>query len=128
MSRKTTPYGLCALCLGMFTASCGRDAPKQPTAHQVLVSYLDHPASVTTPTDSELVIKTVEWNRQPLSAAERNALASIDVVQIRKHWPDPKLRRVTVVFERLRRLGPIVLGRSDTALVYELPRRDGDAR
>lgn len=128
MSRKTTAFGLFTLCLVVCATSCGRDAPKRPTAHQILVSYLDHPASVTTPTDSEVVVRTVEWNRRPLSAVERNALASIDVVQIRKHWPDPKLRRVTVVFERIRRLGPIVIGKSDTALVYELPRRDSDAR
>ena len=127
MSFNTTVSRVFALCVMPFAVSCDRGAPKRPTAHQILVSYLDHPASATAPSDSELVVKEIEWSPRPLSAAERNALASVDVVRIRKHWPDPKLRRVTIVFERLRRLGPIVLGKSDTALVFELPRREGEA-
>lgn len=65
-------------------------------------------------------MKEIEWSPRPLSVAERQAFAAIQVKQIRQHWPDPKLRRVTVVFERLRRLGPIVIGRSDTALVFSV--------
>lgn len=90
------------------------------------MSYLDHPASAESVSDSELVVKEIEWSPRPLSANERNALAAIQVGQIRKHWPDPRLRRVTVVFERPRRFGSIVIGRSDTALVFNVARREGE--
>ena len=127
-SLKKMVSGLFILCVVPLVASCSRGAPERPTAHQILMTYLDHPASSSAPYDSELVVWTVEWSPKPLSAAERSALASIDVARIRTHWPDPKLRRVTIVFERLRRLGPVVIGRSDTALVFNVPRGESDVR
>lgn len=120
MSLKAAACGVFALCLMPFAVSCDRAAPKRPTAHQVLFGYLDHPASATFVGDSELVVRTIEWSPSPLSGEERKALAAIDVRQIQKHWPDPRLRRVTVVFERLRRLGPIVISKSDTSLVLNV--------
>lgn len=122
-----TTRGLLALCAVTLAGSCGRDVPTRPTAHQVLMGYLGHAVSATSVGDTELVIKEIEQSSRPMSAGERNAFAALDVRRIRQHWPDPKLRRVTVVFERLRRFGPLVTGKSDTALVFELPRRDSDA-
>ncbi len=122
----TTARGVFALCAVTFAGACGRSAPDRPTAHQVLMGYLGHAVSATSAGDSELVVKEIEWSSRPLSSGERNALAAIDVRQIRQHWPDPKLRRVTVVFERIRRFGPIVTGKSDTALVFEVPRRESE--
>jgi hypothetical protein len=84
------------------------------------MSYLGQAASATSVGDSELVVTEIERNRLPLSGKERGALAALDVRRIRQHWPDPRLRRVTVVFERPRRFGPIVFGRSDTALVFNV--------
>lgn len=120
MSLKAAACGALVLCLIPFAVSCERAAPKRPTAHQVLFGYLDHPASATFVDDSELVVRTIEWSPSPLSGEERKALAAIDVRQIQEHWPDPRLHRVTVVFERLRRLGPIVVGKSDTSLVFKV--------
>jgi hypothetical protein len=91
------------------------------------MGYLDHPASATSVGDSELVVKEIEWSPHPLSVEERQALAAIQVKQIRTHWQDPRLRRVTVVFERIRRFGPITIGKSDTALVFNVARREGEA-
>jgi hypothetical protein len=126
MSLNTKAWRALALCATPIAISCGRAAPERPTAHQVLMSYLDHPASAESVSDSELVVKEIEWSPRPLSANERNALAAIQVGLVRKHWPDPRLRRVTVVFERPRRFGPIVIGKSDTALVFNVARRESE--
>ncbi|MFI5233059.1 MAG: hypothetical protein ACHQSE_11185 [Gemmatimonadales bacterium] len=123
MSRKTTAIRSFALCIVVLAAACSRSAPKRPTAHEILMGYLDHPASATSVGDSELVVKEIEWSPHPLSVVERHALAAIQVKQIREHWQDPRLRRVTVVFERPRRFGPIVFGGSDTALVFNVSDR-----
>lgn len=128
MLLRRAARGALALCAIPFAASCSRGAPRRPTAHEVLMGYLDHPASATSVGDSELVVKEIEWSSRPLSGDERSALAAIQVKQIRTHWPDPRLRRVTVVFERLRRFGPMVVGKSDTALTYSLPSRERDLR
>ncbi len=125
MSRKTTAIGSFALCIVVLAAACSRSAPKRPTAHEILMGYLDHPASATSVGDSELVVREIEWSPHPLSVAERQALAAIQVKQIREHWQDPRLRRVTVVFERPRRFGPITMGKSDTALVFNVSDRQG---
>lgn len=92
------------------------------------MGYLGRTVSATPQGDSGLVVKEVEWTARPMSAAERQAVAALDVGRIRKHWPDPRLRRVTIVFERPRRLGPIVIGGSDAALVFNIPRRESEVR
>jgi hypothetical protein len=127
MSLKTTARGLIALCVMTSAAACSRSAPKRPSAHEILMGYLDHPASATAVGDSELVVTEIEQSPHPLSVAERQALAAIQMKQIRDHWHDPRLRRVTVVFERPRRFGPITIGTSDTALVFNVARREGEA-
>jgi hypothetical protein len=123
MSRNRNAWRALALIAMPIAISCGRGPSDRPTAHQVLMSYLGRAASATSVGDSELVVTEIEWNRRPLSGKERGALAAIDVSRIRQHWPDPRLRRVTVVFERPRRFGPIVFGRSDTALVFNVANR-----
>ena len=127
MSLNTNAWRTLALCATPIAVSCSRGSSARPTAHQVLMSYLDHPASAESIGDSELVVKEIEQSQRPLSANERNALAAIQVGLIRQHWPDPRLRRVTVVFERPRRFGPIVFGGSDTALVFNVASREDGA-
>ncbi len=126
MSVNRKAWRALTLCAMPIAISCGRGASDRPTAHQVLMSYLGQAASATSVGDSELVVTEIERNRLPLSGKERSALAALDVRRIRQHWPDPRLRRVTVVFERPRRLGPIVFGRSDTALVFNVSHREND--
>ena len=87
---------------------------------QVLGSYRGRATSVQMVADSELRVTEVEWTRSPMTSADRENAALVDVRNVEKHWPDPRLRRVTVVFERLRRLGPLVVGKSDTALLKKL--------
>jgi hypothetical protein len=127
MTLNAKAWRVLALCAMPFAISCGRDAPKRPSAHEILMGYLDHPASATAVGDSELVVREIEWSPHPLSIAERQALAAIQLKLIRNHWHDPRLRRVTVVFERLRRFGPITIGKSDTALVFNVARHEGEA-
>jgi hypothetical protein len=127
MTLNAKAWRMLALCVMTSAAACSRSAPKRPTAHEILMGYLDHPASATAVGDSELVVKEIEQSPHPLSVAERQALAAIQLKQIRNHWQDPRLRRVTVVFERIRRFGPITISKSDTALVFNVARHEGEA-
>lgn len=122
LNRRWRFACLCAL----FSGGCRGDAPPQraetPSAMQVLGSYLGRATSVQMVADSELRVTEVEWTRSPMTSADRENAALVDVRNVEKHWPDPRLRRVTVVFERLRRLGPLVVGKSDTALHFPVTR------
>ena len=70
------------------------------------------------PDDSTLVFHLEEGEGRALTAPARERFARRTAGRVVRFWPDPALRRVSVVLERQARLGPIVLERGETRFSY----------
>lgn len=109
--RRTIPIAIVGTAI--LAAAYGQARSRNhssPTALQVLSSHLDDHAAVAQDSDSSIVVTKVEWQAKPASDAERRSEAAATAAMVRRHWHDPRLRQVSVVFERQTRLGPFVVG------------------
>ena len=74
---------------------------------------------VEQPDDTTILVRLQESGRRWLTEAQRDTIARRTSERVTAYWPDPLLRRVEVVIERQRRLGPLVFSAGQSRFAFD---------